>query len=304
MILAHRRRGGAELGDFLEQVVVRVEEEGDLRSEVIDEQAGLQGGLHVGDGIGEREGDFLHGGGAGFADVIAADRDGVPTGDLLRAVLEDVGDEAHGGRGRKDVGAAGDVFLEDVVLNRAAQLARVDALLLCHGDIHGQQDGGGRVDGHGGGDLVERDVLEEGLHVVHGGDGDADLADFAVGDGVVGVVADLRGEVEGDGEAGLTVLQQIAIALVGLFGAGEAGILAHGPEAGAIHGGLDAAGEGVFAGEAELVHVVGVFVFGERQARKLEAGGCLEAWLALWILFERRIEGLFLPTVQFIYRVA
>ncbi len=239
-----------------------VEEEGNLGGEVIDEQAGLEGGIHVGDGVGEGEGDFLNGGGAGFADVVAANRDGIPTGDVLRAVLENVGDKPHGGRGREDVGAAGDVLLEDVVLDGAAQLARVDALLAGDGDIHGEQDGGGGVDGHGCGDLVKGDVLEEGLHVVDGGDGDADLADFAVGDGVVGIVADLRGEVEGDGEAGLTVLEEIAIALIGIFGAGEAGILAHGPEAGAIHGGLDAAGEGVFAGEAELVEVVGVVVWG------------------------------------------
>ena len=73
------------------------------------------------------------------------------------------------------------------------------------------------------------------------------------------------------------MLEQVAIALVGFFGAGEAGILAHGPEAAAVHGGLDAAGEGIFAGEAELVEVVGVVVFGEREARELEAGGCLEA---------------------------
>src|SRR5690606_14899916 len=83
-------------------------------------------------------------------------------------------------------------------------------------------------------------------------DGDADLPDFTGGHRTVGVVAALGGQVEGHGEAGLTLVQQVAIARVGLFGAAEAAVLAHGPEAAAVHGGLDAAGEWVFAREAEV----------------------------------------------------
>ena len=44
------------------------------------------------------------------------------SGRFCAAVGEDVRDQAHRGRGREDVRAAGDVFLEDVVLDRAAQL--------------------------------------------------------------------------------------------------------------------------------------------------------------------------------------
>jgi hypothetical protein len=50
------------------------------------------------------------------------------------------------------------------------------------------------------------------------------------GQGVVGVVADLRGQVEGDAQAGLALAQQVAVALVGLLGRAEAGVLAHGPQ--------------------------------------------------------------------------
>src|SRR5206468_10974845 len=41
------------------------------------------------------------------------------------------------------------------------------------------QDGGGGVDGHRGGDAVERDALEQVLHVLERGDRDPHLADFA-----------------------------------------------------------------------------------------------------------------------------
>ncbi len=117
---------------------------------------------------------------------------------------------------------------------------------------------GGRVDGHRGGDGVELDVSEEALHVLDGVDGDADLADFADGHGVVGVVADLGGEIEGDGEAGGAVREEEFVAAVGLLGIAHAGVLAHGPESAAVHGGLDAAGVGILAGVAQVA--VGVEV--------------------------------------------
>ena len=69
---------------------------------------------------------------------------------------------------------------------------------------------------------------------------------------MIGVHADLRGEIEGYGEACLAFAEKIAIALVGFDGGAEAGVLAHGPEAAAVHGGVDAAGEREFAGVAEV----------------------------------------------------
>ncbi len=132
------------------------------------------------------------------------------------------------------------------------ELLCVGAAAPGRGDVEREQDAGGRVDGHRGGDGVERDALEEALHVFDGVDGDADLADFAEGHGVVGVVADLGGEIEGDGEAGGAVGEEEFVAAVGLLGVAHAGVLAHGPEAAAVHGGLDAAGVGVLAGVAEV----------------------------------------------------
>ena len=83
------------------------------------------------------------------------------------------------------------------------------ALLLGHGDVHREEDGGGRVDGHARRDLVERNSVENSVfHVREGVDRDADLADLARGQRVVGVVADLGGQIEGDGEAGLPLLER------------------------------------------------------------------------------------------------
>ena len=111
----------AELGDLLEKVVVRVEEERQPLAEPVDVEPGVERRLHVGERIRERERDFLDRRRSRLADVIAADRDRVPVRQLPIAVGEDVGDDPQRRARRIDVGPARDVFLEDVVLDRAGQ---------------------------------------------------------------------------------------------------------------------------------------------------------------------------------------
>ena len=141
-------------------------------------------------------------------------------------------------------------------MHGAAQLIEGHPLLLGHRQVHGQDDGAGRIDGHGGGHLVQGDALEESLHVPQGVDAHPDLAHFALGQGVVGIIADLGGEVEGHGQPGLAGFQEEMVALVGLLGGGETGILAHGPEAAAVGGGLHRPGVGILARHTQLLQVV------------------------------------------------
>src|SRR5260370_15772250 len=160
---------------------------------------------------------------------------------MVAAPGENVGDDTHGGAHGIDVGATGDVFLEDIVLHGAGKFLQAGALPFRNGYVEAEEDGGGGVDGHGSGNFFERDGVEKSFHVFEGVDGDADFADFAEGERMVGVHANLRGEIEGYGKAGLALAQEIAIALVGFEGGAEAGVLAHGPEAAAVHPGADAA---------------------------------------------------------------
>ena len=67
---------------------------------------------------------------------------------------------------------------------------------------------------------------------------------------MIGVVAHQRGEIEGGGESGLALREKIAEAGVGVFGGAETGELTHGPQAAAVHGGVNAAGVGRLAGLA------------------------------------------------------
>ena len=68
---------------------------------------------------------------------------------------------------------------------------------------------------------------------------------------MVGVHADLCWQIERYGEAGLAFAEEIAVALVRLDGGAESGVLAHGPEPAAVHGWVDAARVGEFAGVAD-----------------------------------------------------
>ena len=202
---------------------------------------GRAGGAHVLEGVREGEGQLLRRRRPRLADVVAGDRDGVPARDARGAVGEDVGDQAQRRRGRVDVGPARHVLLEDVVLHGAGERRLRDAAPPGHRHVEREQDGRGGVDGHGRGDAVERDPVEEGLHVLEAVDGHTHAADLARRVRIVGVVADLRGQVEGHGEAGRPALEQVAVAAVGLGRAAEAGVLPHGPEPAAVAVGVQAA---------------------------------------------------------------
>ena len=51
-----------EFGYLFKQIIMRVEEEGQLPGELVHVQPGVDGGLHLGNAVGEGEADFLRGG--------------------------------------------------------------------------------------------------------------------------------------------------------------------------------------------------------------------------------------------------
>ena len=83
-------------------------------------------------------------------------------------------------------------------------------------------------------------------HVFDRVDGDADAADFAGGQWMIGVVAHLGGQIERDAQTSDALSEQIAIACVRLGGGTEAGVLPHRPQPAAVHRRLDAARVGKF----------------------------------------------------------
>ena len=70
--------------------------------------------------------------------MVTRNRDRVEFGHVLRRVFENVGDDLHREFGRVDVGVAHHELLEDVVLDRAAELVERAALLEAGHDVEGQ----------------------------------------------------------------------------------------------------------------------------------------------------------------------
>ena len=174
------------------------EEERQPRAEVVEGQVRRLRRLDVGDCVGDREADFLRGGAAGLAHVVSGDRNRVPARHFAGAVVERIGDQPHRGLGRVDVRPPRDVLLENVVLDRTADLALVDALLFGDRRIEREQRRRGGVDRHRGSDPIQRDAVEQRAHILDRVDRHANLADLALGHRGIGVVTDLRGQIKRD----------------------------------------------------------------------------------------------------------
>ena len=245
----HRARS-SELRDLLEDVVVGVEEEREPARERVDLEARVDGRLDVGDAVGQRECELLRSRRAGLADVVAGDRDRVPARHPLGAVAEGVHGQAHARPGREDVVAAGDVLLEDVVLDGARQPVGRDALAGRDQLVQQHQQRRRRVDRHRRRHVAQRDPVEQALHVLQRVDGDAGAADLAAGQLVVGIEPQLGRQVEGHRQAGLAALEQQVEALVGLVRGAESGVLAHRPGARPVPVGAHPAGVRELAGSA------------------------------------------------------
>ena len=154
----------------------------------------------------------------------------------------------------------------------AAQFLGRHALFLADQLVEQQQDRGGRVDRHRGGDAVERDLVEADPHVLDRVDRHPGPPHLAEAERVVGVATQLGRQVEGHREAGRAVLDQVAVALVGVLRRGEARVLAHRPEPVAVHPLVDAAGEGRRAGLTEPLLEAGCDVALVIESVDLDAG--------------------------------
>src|SRR5262249_22380863 len=106
----------AELRDLFDEIVVRVEEKRDALAELVDVQAGLDRGLNICRSVCDGERDFLDGRGTCLSNVVAANRNRVPLGEMPLAEGENIGDDSQRRARRINVCAARDVLLQDVVL--------------------------------------------------------------------------------------------------------------------------------------------------------------------------------------------
>lgn len=135
---------------------------------------------------------------ASLLQVVGTDVHRVPFGHISIAILGHVGDHLQAGLGRADIGAAAEVFLDQIVLHGALQAAHVSTLFLGHCYIERQQPGRGGVDGHRGVHLVQRDLVKQGAHITQMTDRHPNLAHFTACQGVIAVVTSLGRQIKGD----------------------------------------------------------------------------------------------------------
>ncbi len=213
----------------------------DTRREAVDIQARADAGAQVFQAVGQGVGKLQIGRGTGFLHVIAADADAVEFRHLRRGVAEDIADDPHGAFRRIDVRVADHELFENVVLDGSAELFGRHALLFGRHDVERHDGQDGAVHGHRYGHLVERDLVEENLHVQHGIDGHAGFADIADHALVVRIVAAVGGQIESYRKALLAGCQIAPVEGVGFLSRGKARVLADGPGLAGIHGGIRAA---------------------------------------------------------------
>ena len=243
MIFAHSVRAARSLATSRKKFMPMPKKKLSRAGKGIDIEPARLRGAHIFHAVGERIGQLLHRRRPGLVHVIARDRDRVELRHVLGGVGDDVADDPHGGLGRIDIGVADHELLEDVVLDGPSSLAWRHALLFGRDDEHGQHRDHRAVHGHRHAHLIERDAVEQDLHVLDAVDGDAGLADIADDARMVAVIAAMGGEIEGDREPLLPALQRLAVEGVALARGGEAGILPDGPGPVGIHGRPHAAGE-------------------------------------------------------------
>ena len=213
---------GAQLGDLHEVVHADRPEEAEARREVVDVQPRSDAGADVFQAVRQRVAQFDVRGRARFLHVVAADRDAVELRHLRRAVAEDVADDLHRRRRRIDIGIADHELFQNVVLNGPAQLLRGNALLLRRHNVERHDRQHRAVHGHRDRHLVQRNLVEENLHVLDRIDGHAGLAHVAHHALVVGIVAAMRRQIEGDRQPFLSRGQVAPVEGVRFLGGREA----------------------------------------------------------------------------------
>src|SRR2546423_464875 len=197
----------AQLGNLLEEVVVDVPEERQTGRERVNVQAPCDSAFNVGETISKCKRELLRRCSTRFANMVAADRNRIPLRHVLGGPLETIHYKSKRGLDRINPRMLRHVLLQNVVLYGASQLLRIDTLLLGSSYVEAIENDRRSVDGHGCGDLIERNAVEQNFHVRKARDGDAALADFSLRARMVGVVTHQGREIERDRESCLSMIQ-------------------------------------------------------------------------------------------------
>src|SRR5262245_5240522 len=114
----------AIFGYLFEEVVMGVEEERKSGSEIVYLQSRFDGRAHISQPVVQSKGELLNRSGASFADMIAADANGVIVRCRFDAKANDVVNDFERGRWWADPFLLRDIFFQDVVLQRSLKISK------------------------------------------------------------------------------------------------------------------------------------------------------------------------------------
>ena len=235
---------GPHLGDFHVEVHTDAPEKREPSRESIDVEPLGHRRTHVIQSVGNRERQLEITRRSGFLHMVARNTDRIELRHLFRGVLDDIGNNPHRGSRRINIGIPNHELLEDIVLDRPGELVSGDALLLTRNYEAGKHRQDSTVHRHGYRHLVQRNLVEEHLHVFDGINGNASLAHITHHTRMIGIVTAMCREVESDRQAHLSCGQIGPVEVIGLLRRREACVLANRPGTLGVHRGSRATNEG------------------------------------------------------------
>ncbi len=248
--LRPERAGCPHLGDLHEEVLPLRPEERETRGERVDVDPRPQAGPHIFEAIRQGIGHFQVSRSAGLLHVVAGDGDRIELRHPRRGEGEDVGDDPHRGSRRINIGVPHHVLLQDVVLDGPGELFDLNPLLLRRHDVERQDREHRAVHRHRDRDPIQRNAIEEHLHVQDGVHRHTRLPNIGKGARMIRVIAAMGGKIESNREALLTASDVASVKSVGFLGRGKPGVLPHRPRPRHIHRPIRAAKERRKPGDA------------------------------------------------------
>ena len=207
----------------------------------IDVQTRFQTRADVFQAIGQGVSQFNFGRRTRFVHVVTRNGNGIEFGHKPGAIRKNIADDAHAWSGWIYIGVAHHEFLQNIILDGARKLFRFETLLFGGYDKK-RHDGNHRaIHRHGNRHLIERNLIEQHLHVFHSINGYPGFPHIAKYPRMVRIVAAVGGQVESDRQAFLSGRQIAPIKCVAGLCGGETCILADGPGLGNEHAAVRAA---------------------------------------------------------------
>ncbi len=143
-------------------------------------------------------GDLLSRGASRFPDMVATDAHGIRPGHHLCGVFDGITNETNGWPHGKDPVSPANHLLQDVILRGSAHSVQREPIRLRCSLVHGEDDAGNGVNGQTGADPVKGDLGKGYLEIPQGIHGHANPPHLSLGERIIGIQAQLGGEVEGN----------------------------------------------------------------------------------------------------------